>query len=404
MKKAFISYRRQDSAGHVRALHDRLVAHFDPGQIFMDVDDIALGTDFVQELDKNLQGCTVMLVVIGPQWLDIQDSAGRRRLDNPNDFVRLEVLQALERGLTVIPILVNDAPMPSEQDLPEVLKLLSRRQALELDNKRYNHGVSDLIQALEHYLGKPHPKSAPTPSTQSTSAAQTKRSPWLWAVAGLALIGIGIAVSLNLSPSDQSAGKPTNSAQNSPSPSQQHRPPTNTAQPSTPTVEAGFDCRQASNDVEDAICNDDINRKADQQLNQIYQKLSRRLPPEARERLKARQINWVKQRNTHIRQNCFTQTNKGLINRCIYNYYQQRISTLSRIPGTLFSRVQVIDPPTNIRTTPNGAIICQVESRQMIEVYTDAIQERDGDQWYWSQVCGNGRWGLVHKSQISTVR
>ncbi|MEZ5450084.1 MAG: toll/interleukin-1 receptor domain-containing protein [Thiolinea sp.] len=175
MKKAFISYRRQDSAGYVRAMHDRLIRHFSPEQIFMDVDDIALGTDFVQELNENLQGCTVMLVVIGPQWTDIRNSRGERRLEHPQDFVRQEVAEALQRQLTVIPVLVNGAAMPSELELPEELQPLSRRQALELDNKYYESGMRELIAALERYLGKPEPsplaaaclphRSRPIPAT-----------------------------------------------------------------------------------------------------------------------------------------------------------------------------------------------------------------------------------------------
>ena len=135
METAFISYRRQDSAGYSRALYNELAQHFDAAQIFMDVDDIPLGTDFVQILKRNLQDCKVMLVIIGPQWLDIRGSNGQRRLDNPDDFVLLEIASALENNFNIIPVLVNGAPMPAEADLPDILKPLSRRQALELDNK-----------------------------------------------------------------------------------------------------------------------------------------------------------------------------------------------------------------------------------------------------------------------------
>ena len=154
MKNAFISYRRQDSPGYVRALYDRLVHHFGSNKVFMDVDDIQLGSDFVNVLDNNLKGCAVMLVVIGNDWLTTTNAAGQRRLDNPADFVRLEVSRALQRGISVIPILVSGAQMPSEDELPDDLKPLARRQALELSNKNYDYSIRDLVKALEKYLGK----------------------------------------------------------------------------------------------------------------------------------------------------------------------------------------------------------------------------------------------------------
>ena len=170
-----------------------------------------------------------------------------------------------------------------------------------------------------------------------------------------------------------------------------------------PTAIAGFDCRSAQTDVEDVICNSNQTRKSDQHLNLLYQQLAQRIPPDARKQLRDRQLSWIKQRDSHVRQNCFTQANQGLVVRCIDTYYQQRISTLSRLPITLLARVQIIDPPSNIRRQPNGDIICQVQSKQMIEVYTDSVRQRDGGRWYWTRVCGNTRWGLVHESQVSGV-
>ena len=189
MKKAFISYRRQDSPGHVRALHDRLQQHFHPDQIFMDVEDIPLGTDFVTELDKNLQDCVAMLVVIGPDWLDIRSSKdGSRRLDSPNDFVRLEIAQALKRNIAVIPILVDGAPMPTGDELPDVLSPLSRRQALEIDNKHYDYGISELTKGLEKLLGQPPQEPMPPPPAPSVS--NNNRLPLLLGLLSLGLVGL----------------------------------------------------------------------------------------------------------------------------------------------------------------------------------------------------------------------
>ncbi len=392
MKKAFISYRRQDSPGHVRAVHDRLRQHFHPDQVFMDVEDIPLGTDFVTVLDKNLRDCVVMIVLIGPEWLDMRGASGKRRLESANDFVRLEIAQALKRDIKVIPILVDGAFMPTETDLPDVLKPLARRQALELDNKHYDYGINTLIQELEKNLGAPSVAPAPSPTP---TPHRKSHLPLLAGLGGLLLCGfIGwlLFSGSNHDDSGQNSNKLIGQSDNN-----------QTSATEMPTAAAGFNCNQASNDVEDVICNSDKTRNADRELNRVYQQLALRIPPNAQQRLRKRQLNWVKQRNTHIRQNCLTQSNSGLTTQCISNYYQQRISTLSRLPTTLLSRVRIIDPPTNIRREPNGEIICQVRSKQMIEVYTDAVRERDGDNWYPTRVCGDTRWGMVHESQISTV-
>ncbi|MGB1254346.1 MAG: TIR domain-containing protein [Thiolinea sp.] len=384
MKKAFISYRRQDSAGHVRAIHDRLRQHFHPDQIFMDVEDIPLGTDFVTVLDSNLQDCVIMLVMIGPDWLDIRSSNGKRRLDNPNDFVLLEIHQALKRNIGIIPILVDGAPMPTEADLPDVLKPLARRQALELDNKHYDSGIQTLIESMEKHLGKPiRPTPKPAPITTPNRLPLFLSFGFLLMLAGVVLYFMA----------DTNSENPVI---NEPVQDQQHTT-------KLPTATAGFDCRNTRTDVEEIICNDDQTRQSDQRLNQIYQKLALSIPPHARQKLQQRQLNWLRQRNQHIRQNCLTQSNHRLIIRCVDNYYQQRISTLSRIPTETLSRVRIADPPSNIRQQPNGDIICQANAKQMIEVYNRATREEDGDKWYWTRFCGNTNWGVIHESQISTV-
>lgn len=386
MGKVFISYRRQDSAGYVRALYNELAQYFGHEQIFMDVDDIPLGTDFVSILNRNLQDCQIMLVVIGPQWLDIRNSRGERRLENPDDFVRLEVARAIENDFTIIPVLVNGADMPAEADLPENLRALSRRQALVLDNKYYKHGIADLTAALEAHLGRPdNTPHQPEPLTPELPPV-AKRGATLKVLAGVAvllLLGAGLSFWFGATP------QPTQPAQST--------------QPAA-TAQAGFDCRKAGTDVEDAICNNNETRQTDLELNRLFGKVMAQLPPAAQEVLDKRQKDWLKQRDSYIRRNCFSQSNQGLIANCIQRYYQQRITTLARLPVNLISRVKVLDPPTNIRATPNGDIVCQVRQPQMIEVYNDPVRERDGDQWYPTQVCGEQRWGLIHESQISAVR
>ena len=109
MNGIFISYRRDDSAGHAGRLFDRLVARFGKDAVFMDVEGIEAGVDFVETIEKAVGGCDVLLAVIGRTWLDSRDSKGKRRLDDEQDFIRLETSAALARNVRVIPVLVEGA-------------------------------------------------------------------------------------------------------------------------------------------------------------------------------------------------------------------------------------------------------------------------------------------------------
>jgi hypothetical protein len=115
----FISYRREDSSPWAGRLYDRLHDRFPQHGIFMDVDNLPPGVDFVEALEKSVAACDVQLVVIGKRWLMARDEKRRRRLSKPEDFVRLEIATALQRGIGVIPVLVDGASMPRSADLPE---------------------------------------------------------------------------------------------------------------------------------------------------------------------------------------------------------------------------------------------------------------------------------------------
>lgn len=145
----FINYRREDSAYAAGRLFDRLSQHFGADNIFMDIDAIELGIDFVQKIREAVSGCDVMVAVIGQKWLNAADAGGRRRLDNPNDFVRIELEAALERDIRVIPALVDSATMPIEEDLPEALGPLARRNGLIIGHTRFDSDVDRLIRGLE---------------------------------------------------------------------------------------------------------------------------------------------------------------------------------------------------------------------------------------------------------------
>ena len=115
----------------------------------MDVDTIKPGLDFVEAIESAVDRTDAMIVVIGPNWLGAVDAAGNRRLDNPEDFVRLEIAASLERNVRVIPVLVKRAEMPGSAELPDDLKALARRNALELSHTRFNSDAQRLINALE---------------------------------------------------------------------------------------------------------------------------------------------------------------------------------------------------------------------------------------------------------------
>lgn len=164
MEGIFISYRRDDSAGYAGRLYDRLAAHFGDEAVFMDVEGIEPGTDFVKAIEGAVASCKVLIVLIGREWLSATDASGRRRLDDPHDFVRLETSAALKRDIRVVPVLVDQAIMPEQQDLPEELQLLVRRQAVELNHKQWDATSSELIKTLEKILKLTPTGGAPSPS------------------------------------------------------------------------------------------------------------------------------------------------------------------------------------------------------------------------------------------------
>lgn len=156
MAKIFISYRREDSGFAVDQLHGALKPYVEnPARdIFIDVDNIPPGVDFVQHLDQKVAQCEVMLVAIGQRWLDATDpETGARRLDDPDDFVRIEIERALARDIPVVPVLIGGATMPPASALPDELKPLTRRQATPIGRGRVDEDVAGLARGLG--LSKP---------------------------------------------------------------------------------------------------------------------------------------------------------------------------------------------------------------------------------------------------------
>ena len=166
MGRIFINYRRQDTEGHVGRLYDHLVKHFERRDIFMDIEGIQPGADFVKVLEDAVAECDVFLAMIGPQWLTIADEDGQRRLDQWNDFVRIEISSALKQNKLVIPVLVGQARMPSPDNLPEELKGLSRRNAIELSHQRFEFDFEKLNNAIKKAL--PYIRSGKERATPGT--------------------------------------------------------------------------------------------------------------------------------------------------------------------------------------------------------------------------------------------
>jgi tetratricopeptide (TPR) repeat protein len=177
--RIFISYRRQETGWPARQLYGVLVEHFPPEQVFKDVDNIDPGDEFVKRITAAVESCDVLLALIGRQWLTITNKKGQRRLDDPEDYVRLEIEAALTRKIRVIPILVDDAQMPDADELPANLAPLVYRQAVEInpvtfDTERLISIVRRTLEALKvsgSAMGSASPTSPPRPDRSQQLAA-----------------------------------------------------------------------------------------------------------------------------------------------------------------------------------------------------------------------------------------
>lgn len=148
----FISYRRQDEPNFAGRLYDRLAEHFGRDNVFIDVDSIELGLDFVDVINRSLSQCKVVIVVIGKNWLTSADTQGRPRLEDPNDYVRLEIEIALNRNIRVIPVLVEGASTPRGDELPNSIAALARRNGREISHARFATEADDLVNTLKRIV------------------------------------------------------------------------------------------------------------------------------------------------------------------------------------------------------------------------------------------------------------
>ena len=171
--RVFVSYRRDDCQPQANGLTDGLCHRLPGADVFIDIDSIPPGVDFEEHIQRWIQSCDVVLVLIGDNWLD-RDQSEHRRIDDPDDFVRLEVVAALERRRELIPVLVEDARMPHPRDLPEEIRPLARKNAIELSDRRWRADVDRLAEAIRTRPGgdldEPVSVRSPAPEQQATRA------------------------------------------------------------------------------------------------------------------------------------------------------------------------------------------------------------------------------------------
>jgi TIR domain len=150
--RIFVSYRRGDTGAYAGALLDLLEARYGAGQVFMDVNIIHAGAEFDAAIERAVASADLMIVLIGKQWLVEAD--GRRRLEDPQDFVRGEIEAALRRNIRILPVLVGGARMPDVQQLPDALRMLNYRQAFAIDDARWRSDTDELLRRLDRVVGR----------------------------------------------------------------------------------------------------------------------------------------------------------------------------------------------------------------------------------------------------------
>jgi hypothetical protein len=154
----FISYRREDTGPYARLLKEHLSGWFPGAPVFMDLDSIEVGVDFAEAIEAAVHSCAVLVALIGRKWLTVADEDGHRRIEDPDDYVRFEIRTALERGIRVIPVLVDGAGPPRQQQLPPDLHRLARLNALEMSYGRFEYDETRLAAAIRKVLA-PRPAS-----------------------------------------------------------------------------------------------------------------------------------------------------------------------------------------------------------------------------------------------------
>jgi hypothetical protein len=202
--KIFISYRHKDAADGAARLRDGLKDHFG-GHVFLDIDDIPVGGEIHERIKAGVANADVLLVVIGPRWLEVESDKYRRSVDDPEDYPRTEIVTAFECKIPVIPILLNGARVPRADDLPSDLKELASRIGREVRHAYFPSDVARLALELKQLPTK-HPALVPKPNVETAPKQTAEIDPlwqwpslrdpdvWLRMLAGLSAAAIGMAV------------------------------------------------------------------------------------------------------------------------------------------------------------------------------------------------------------------
>jgi TIR domain len=156
-RRLFVCYRRADTASEAGRLKDAIASAYGPQAVFIDIEGLRLGTDFVKAIEEQVATCAVVIVMIGRNWL--KATGRRRRLDDPADMVRAEIASALRQEIPVIPVLVQDAAMPAEKSLPEDVRQLARRTGIALRHDLWREGVERLLKELDLIMARKRPSS-----------------------------------------------------------------------------------------------------------------------------------------------------------------------------------------------------------------------------------------------------
>src|ERR1051326_175661 len=210
-----ISYRRQDSSPVAGRLYDRLQAEFGKGSVFIDFYSIPYGVGFREHIKQPLQRAEGVVAIIRPEWAGGAKDLSNRRIDDPTDFVRLEVASALENGIPIIPVLINNTPMPEAKNLPPELEGLAFRNGLALDTGIDFHHHADRLIAGIHRVVDPPKEVTPAPPPPAPAPTAHKPSKLLLfsvLVALVALAGIAVWYFLNRSPRETIARQETTPA------------------------------------------------------------------------------------------------------------------------------------------------------------------------------------------------
>jgi len=145
----FLCYRHEDTQGFAGRIYDRLVSKYGYEQVFRDIDSIPTGVRFPAWIESRMGQCSVVIVLIGAAWLAAKDDNGQRRLDSPKDWVRQEIETALRHDIPIIPVRVEGAPMPSEEELPQSIANLAEFENTEVADRRWDYDIGQLIQAID---------------------------------------------------------------------------------------------------------------------------------------------------------------------------------------------------------------------------------------------------------------